>query len=366
MLALSLSACLSVENESGDMSAPSSTGSILDAAPVLDIGGIGEDGKSILLDPRSVTRAADHVVIADHGRPAVIIFNLEGQHLWQVGRQGEGPGEFRGLSGVHLCNGDSIFVRDRNLHRMSVLDLAGNVVREYRTPIQALNNTCSMNGTVVVQLRSWGSSAPSGSEVQYSSLLFMSTVGDTIATLDSIRLGRNLPLAPVTSVATSTDRVYVGTAESPFVDVYSLTGEPMGRIATGDSTRRKLTREILESHVDELLSGITGASRQLIETQRRTLLDMPVGEYLPAYGRILAAPNATLWLDLTVPGDSIRTLRAISSTGTVIGNEHLPLGVDPLAVDDDYLFARYEDEAGEPHIVLYRIRSATDPQDSEA
>src|SRR5690606_33942303 len=93
--------------------------SILDSEPVVDIGGTGPDGQPVLLDVRSVTRVGHHLVIADHGAPSVLFFDLDGRRVRSVGRDGGGPGEFRQLSGAHACSADSVFAWDSRLHRMT-------------------------------------------------------------------------------------------------------------------------------------------------------------------------------------------------------------------------------------------------------
>src|SRR5690606_12199502 len=131
-----------------------------------------------------------------------------------------------------------------------------------------------------------------------------------------------------------------------------------GRVQTGVA-RREATREAQEAHVDELLDGMYRDNPQQLAEFRRMFLDMPMPAYLPAYRRVMAAPSAMLWGDMTAPGDSTTWLRTIAPDGTILGDAHLPRNLEPIAVDNEYLFARYDDSAGEPHIVLYRIRLTT-------
>ena len=360
LLCLSLlsgyTACRSDADEAADAPTSRAAGPILDPDPVLDIGGTGPDREPIVLDPRSVMRSGDRIVVSDYDAPAVRFFDLRGRHIRSVGREGAGPGEFRRLSSVRACGADSVFAHDSRLHRMTAIDTAGTMVRQFRTPTQALNIACSRAGVVVVQLRSQGAmNAPGTYDVEYSSILLMDTQGDTTAVLDSIRLVDERPLGTLTTVAAADDRVYVGTAESSYVDVYSLEGRHQGRVRTGVA-RRPATKAMQEAFVDNMLEGMYRDDPQQLAKFREHFLSAPMPSHAPAYRRVLAAPNAMLWVDLTLPGDTTKWLRAIAPDGTILGDARLPPAMEPLSVDDEYLFVRYEDSGGEPHVAMYRVR----------
>lgn len=333
---------------------PRATGTALAVEPVAVIGGASPDGQSVLLNPQSVTRIGSLVLVGDAGASGVRAFTTEGQPVRAFGRQGSGPGEFKQLGSVRACSGDSVFVRDASLHRMTVFDTSGTAVRDYRTPIFTLNTFCAGRGTVALLMRPWGSAPPGTGTLLHAPVLLTDTAGDTIAVIDSVPIGRMLPLAAITSIALASDRLYIGTAESSFVDVYSLSGARQGRIATG-VPRRETSQAVKDAYVAQLLDGMYADNPQLRERERQRWLAMPAPSHLPAYRRVLAAPNATLWVDLTAPGDSTTWLRAIAPDGTMLGDAHLPSGAEPLAVDDEYVFVRYEDAQGEPHIALYPV-----------
>lgn len=327
---------------------------ILAREPVANISGIGTDGQSILLDPAAVARIGETIAIADLKGNAVRMFDIQGSFLKSVGREGSGPGEFRGAAILHACSGDSLFVEDVQLNRITVLDAAGTVVREYQRPLFVHSSTCSRSGVLAAQTYAWGEGGPGEEEVWYAPIRLLSTAGEAIAVIDSVRLGQGVPLAAQTTMAASNDRLYVGTADSPYVHVYGLDGEPAGRIETGVPLRMT-SNAAKEAFVDEMLGDFFRDNPEMLARERQRWLATPMPANLPAYRRILASPNGTLWLDLTAPGDTITWLRAIGIDGTVLGDAHLPATLRPVAVDDEYLFVRYEDEDGEPHIALYSV-----------
>lgn len=54
-------------------------------------------------------------------------FGPDGGHLWSSGREGEGPGEFRMISGIAPRPGGELWVMDPHNQRLTVLDTAGAV-----------------------------------------------------------------------------------------------------------------------------------------------------------------------------------------------------------------------------------------------
>lgn len=355
LLPIILAACTAdVDSKAFPLRQSSIGGALPRMKPVADLGGIGPDGRSLLLMPTAVARIGETIAVADLQGFAVRIFDTQGRLLRSVGRQGSGPAEFRGPSILHVCDAESFFVEDVELNRITVLDSKGNVTREFRRPLFVHSSTCSRSGVLAMQTYPWGESGPGEGEVWYAPIRLMNAYGEAIGVIDSVRLGQGLPLAAQTTIAASDERLYVGTADSPYVHSYSLTGEPIRRIETGLPLRATSTAA-KEAFVDEMLSGFFRDNPEMLASERRRWLNSPMPRTLPAYRQILAAPNGTLWLDVTAPGDTTTWLRAFYADGTLLGDAHLPVIVRPVAVDDEYLFVRYDDEAGEPHIALYPV-----------
>lgn len=107
--------------------------------------------------------ASTGVVSADsHGRfytahmaapGQIVMFDSSGDHLQSIGRVGEGPGEYRAISGIHISTGDTIHVFDNGNTRRTVLspypDL--EVVRTARMalPFQAWRGVVGDSGSYV-------------------------------------------------------------------------------------------------------------------------------------------------------------------------------------------------------------------------
>ncbi|HEX9639970.1 MAG TPA: hypothetical protein VGB13_01505 [Candidatus Krumholzibacteria bacterium] len=74
------------------------------------------------------------LVVLDEGAHQARFFDREGVFVRAVGREGEGPGDFSGLSSVFGLRGDSVLVYDSWLRRATILDSAGAVARIVTLP----------------------------------------------------------------------------------------------------------------------------------------------------------------------------------------------------------------------------------------
>lgn len=90
--------------------------------------GLFEDPRAIAIDP-----AAGRIYLADTSRSFILILDLDGNILTQVGKRGggDGPGEFRQPSDIAIHGGE-VFVLDRQTFRIQVLDLKGNFRRQFQ------------------------------------------------------------------------------------------------------------------------------------------------------------------------------------------------------------------------------------------
>jgi len=63
-----------------------------------------------------------NIYVADSGDKLIKVFDKNGKYLNSFGREGEGPGEFKGISRIFISKNDKIYVYDRNLRRITVFN----------------------------------------------------------------------------------------------------------------------------------------------------------------------------------------------------------------------------------------------------
>lgn len=84
---------------------------------------------------------SDRLYVADDLNHEVRVFEFDGQLVRIIGREGEGPGEFRDPWGVAIDDADTLLVWDQNLARFSVFDPQGAFRRSFAPPRRWLVNT---------------------------------------------------------------------------------------------------------------------------------------------------------------------------------------------------------------------------------
>ncbi len=86
------------------------------------------DAGEFLHGPGGVALKGDTVVVSDSRNDRIVFFDRDLRYLAPIGREGEGPGEFRGPMGV-IVTADAIVVAELTNARFTVLDRAGGFVR---------------------------------------------------------------------------------------------------------------------------------------------------------------------------------------------------------------------------------------------
>src|SRR5680860_1411604 len=85
----------------------------IDSSPILRIGGLSEDPAYTLSNVVGGLLLEDgRVVLADRFTNGLRVYSSEGQWLLDVGREGEGPGEYEYIRALHRCNGSPIVAFD--------------------------------------------------------------------------------------------------------------------------------------------------------------------------------------------------------------------------------------------------------------
>ncbi|MGH7462899.1 MAG: 6-bladed beta-propeller, partial [Longimicrobiales bacterium] len=82
-----------------------------------------------LLRPFEFTLGASELYVADEANPDVRTLDERGQLLRVLGKKGDGPGEFRRLSGLALASDGGLAVADSRTRRITFFDAAGNVTK---------------------------------------------------------------------------------------------------------------------------------------------------------------------------------------------------------------------------------------------
>jgi hypothetical protein len=296
------------------------------------------------------------IVILDSEENQVRYFDSHGHMIRTFGRTGRGTDGFRAASWLGRCHADSVFVWDPRERRIVVLDQEGRFAREYAQPLNLASMNCSAGGAFALLMSPtrleppWlnGKSPRKLSEVQLSN-----PRGDTTGLIRPVPFVENRPLGRGTFVSIAGERVYIGTADSGFVDSYSLRGDPLGSLRVVNNMSRPPTPLQYENAIDHLVDGFSNDKDR--ERGRRYLRKIPPPNALPPYSGLFGSPNGTIWAKASAMGDSQTVLRGVTAAGRVRGEVHIPFDMNVLDIGSDYILGAYEQKHGEERVVLYRV-----------
>lgn len=125
-----------VHVERGD---PGRWGDTLEAVPELSIGAVTGDPSvtfgmitGLAVDPEG------RIYVADHQVPAIKRFGPDGELLGQIGRSGEGPGEYEQPLDLLTLPGGTLALWDFGNRRINLYELDGKLLDSYTVPTSSL------------------------------------------------------------------------------------------------------------------------------------------------------------------------------------------------------------------------------------
>lgn len=294
------------------------------------------------------------VAVADQFASHIAVFDTSGTLVQTIGRKGFGPGEFQAPIWTSTCARDSLYVWDGFQGRMSVFDLRGTHRRSFVIAYSVNRIACSADRLFVV-------TPPSGPNirrrpgekrrVRWGELVAVDFNGDIKKSFGNVSLPLSEPLGPYTTIAASSKFVFVGTADSPFVDVYSHSGKARKVVALGLKPRRA-TQELKDQEMVRLLANL-GDERTRQENRER-YNQFPLPEFMPAYSKIVADAYGHIWAILSGRGEGPTILRRVDIDQSEPTDIQLQYAVNIFEIGIANILGSY-DVNGQPRVGLFTL-----------
>jgi hypothetical protein len=335
----------------------------------------------------SVWATADRIYVVDARVPVVRVFNHQGTHLMDLGRRGEGPGEFQIPNAVAVLPDGRILVREgRPGQRMNLYAPDGEPVDTwYGDPMlgSGYPPTLTHDGTLYTQTIIRSPDDPEGRETGMGKAGPDGIEGEPLRFPD---FGFEPPLIMVT------ERWRSNVPLAPRVDTTML---PSGALVAGLSSQYGFTllrpdgsKMIVEKYWEPLRASeeeLEWRRRQMVASGRRQNesfqwdgAEMP--DHHPAFGAFVGDRSGRIWVIRRgavdkVPGctedpldESVTTLVPCwqlsytadvfeEETGKFLGTVPLPGGVtlQTSFIEGEALYTPVEDAAGTILVKRYRL-----------
>ncbi len=288
------------------------------AEPLTSVSDDDASGEPQLGEVAGLTRLPNgSLLVADRTLQSLRFFDADGTPTRVVGREGDGPGEFRYIAMARRC-GDSLFVEEISRRQIMVYTLDGTLVRtasdtELQGGRPAYHSACNPDGVWVHN--GWESPEyERAGRARFAVPYWLaSSAGNRLAELGELPGSERLviryddmfgsgphPLGKEPVVAIGRERAYVGLADSFAVRVFALDGTPLGALRTSDGDLRTTPADIVRfKRLDTLGQP---PARRAQSVREWDLVEFPTT--VPAYDQLLVDARDHLWVRRYPRGDA--------------------------------------------------------------
>jgi hypothetical protein len=302
--------------------------------------------------------------------PSVIkAYAADGTWLRSIGREGDGPGEFR--DGMFGIAGGKLFIQDPNNTRLTVFDTSGAFVQSFPSQCCYWTNNFPTfaDGTVGIM-----GPAPTGDDGQGGALYVTrldGTVVDTVAfpreepdpagfwtvTMtrgqSTSRMMMSVPLQPSDFTRYRNDRTVVrGNTAAYTLAVTGLHGDTL-RVFSAPATQVAITVAQRDSIYEDVIGSMSEQWREAIKASAKPG-DIPTA--WPLWTGVASDPTGHVWVSRPNPAGGPNLLDVFSPSGVLLGSVAAPSD-DVLGGywTSDRIYVRGETDEGYPKIIVYRV-----------
>ena len=264
-------------------------------------------------------------------------FSKEGIQIGEIGREGEGPGEFIDMPDVHLGPGDSLYAWDIWASKLTIFSPQDHLY------VTSLKPSFSEDGSprdflgatdigLLLQYASGYSPDSDESDPNFLRIKLVdwsgTVISDSVAQLPQSNLLVRieeltisfdvLPFGSGGSLAFSTDQVlYYGTTGSIHITALPFRG---GQQPEFDITVPHTPIPVTQSERQEAIANARDGFQEMVRAR--------IPEVKPAFKTLVPDDEGRLWIELTQQeGEQTSTWLVVNKNGLVVGKTSVPQGV---------------------------------------
>lgn len=287
----------------------------------------------------------------NHGRIALLGENGEyithksmNDNVWhQLGRMGEGPGEFRKIGKISECQGNGLVAIDAQNARVTYFNSDLIYLRHVTLDVRPLDVACLRNGEVVIatmpiDLPPFGTD----NSRMFTSLRVLDSLGNVIDSLVGVDGGDYRPLGARFRMTATGATVIFGSGRSEIAMLLNRGSRKSDSVMIGIGGR-SVDDSSYSAAIDFLVQGMVVAEER--ETFRSRFMEMPRPPSLPAYSGLLATNDGVLWV-VTSPPDAVPMrveVRSLRPPTDLIGSATFLRPSRLVAVSDHHVAVWHQD-----------------------
>lgn len=286
--------------------------------------------------------------VADYDSNRILKYDSEGKHLLTIGREGQGPGEFRTLSVPRFDKDNNLYITDSMNQRISFFDQDGKYLRQIRMQDRYFN--LFINSKDIFISNKWTMSQETSLQKQTTTYGLFDSEFNLIAELykDEIEIpmptgtgeseiieylakmwGRTAFRPTVRFILADNDFVYLGRPEKYEINVYSPEGKLLKQISrdydpipVSDKDKEDLIERMSES-----LSRYPMFTEDLI---KKASQKTKFPKYKPAYQSFILMENGWLAVIVDSVEDEYTLLDIFDQNGKYIAHFKTPVPAEGL------------------------------------
>jgi len=339
----------------------------LSETPILEVGSLDAEGPEQFMGVTDAKLLPNgDLAVVNSRLQHVVVFDDQGRHRRTMGRNGDGPGEFRSPRQVYALPGDSLAVVD-TYRAVSVFDSAGGYVRRF------------VPGEIVGETQGWpiglfGDGSLFLTQYQHEDEqgrvgLARVQVEPVRVTLDgaiahrygkydeqTVNYGAGVPylFGPWAQFAPDDEGFWYGPADRYELRRVDREGR-VTRLVRLDLPARPVTPADIDGFRARMLEGVRGTPREAAVAA--VYGRAQAAESFPAYGDLLVDDAGQLWVQDYPTADrrGPQTWRVFDSEGRYLGTVGMPAGFTPYQVAGGKVVGRYTDESDVEFVRVYGV-----------
>lgn len=338
---------------------------LISDTPTWSVGAADSDTVGVLFQVEdAATISSDRVAILT--QEGIRLHDGDGDFLGQIGRPGEGPGEFVRAFDL-IVAGDSLIVFDWPQQRITVFREDGELIDIvsvdkplYRPGLLAVLD----DGSFVFKEDLWLGRPEQLTPIdrQYVKISTEGTLADTIARHPYSKIiwipqvgVRTIEMFGATAFSTGGRNGIWATTGGPEAAFYNPAGA-VRRIVRWETEDRTVTERDVEEYIERSLAAASKRAREAVRTRWE---NTPVAEERPAAREILLASDGKLWVEEYRPWSSAAPARwmVFDSTGVIAAWVTLPPQTALYEAGEDYVLLKVVDEMGVEQVREYRLHT---------